>query len=146
MERTIKPLKEYVRAADFTNKSDMEIIAQYILDNELQNECIDLLNTILKAMIAERDAILNRSRAWIPNIVGNSIMNASSSRAKWRTTREEQSVLDQITCIYLLGMELNDDLQEKARMIFESRQRPFFAYTPMLEWLKEKYGIEFKEE
>ena len=47
--------------------------------------------------------------------------------------------------MYLLNMELSDSLLEWAKETIPKLKTPSVIFRPALEWLKEKYGVEFKD-
>lgn len=140
-----KPLKKYVETQNIMGKSDLEIIADYIIDNDIEEECVDLINTLLKAQIRKRDNILERTRSWLPSIIRMSISNAKNTNGRKSTTREEQDFYNLLTTKYLLDMELLEGEIEQAKAIIPNRNMPMCIFTDMLKWLDKKYGIRFKD-
>ena len=140
-----KPLKEYVNMQKLTGKTDLEIICHYIIDNDIELECVDLINRLLKAQIHKRDSILGRSRSWLPTLFKNVGINAKNVGNRKSTTREEQDFYNLLTARYLLDMDLLEGEIETAKQIIPNRNMPMFIFTDMLKWLDEKYGIRFKD-
>lgn len=140
-----KPLKKYVETQNLMGKSDLEIIADYIIDNDIEEECVDLINTLLKAQIRKRDNILERTRSWLPSIIRMSIINAKNTNGRKSTTREEQDFYNLLTTKYLLDMELLEGEIEQAKAIIPNRNMPMCIFTDMLKWLDSKYGIRFND-
>lgn len=140
-----KPLKEYVNMQKLTGKTDLEIICDYIIDNDIELECVDLINRLLKAQIHKRDSILARSRSWLPTLFKNVGINAKNVGNRKSTTREEQDFYNLLTARYLLDMDLLEGEIETAKQIIPNRNMPMCIFTDMLKWLDKKYGIRFKD-
>ena len=146
MKANPTPLSEYVKMQELTGESDADLILRFLSENETEEEMVDAIVRLLKISINKKDQILNQSRVWIPEIVGFRKANRSK-RVNTRTSSEREQILfDRLTCYFLLGMDIPDSVLEEAKSIIPNRERPFVIFNPMLEWLKEKYGIEFFKE
>lgn len=146
MKANPTPLSEYVEMQELTGESDADLILRFLSENEMEEEMVDAIVRLLKISINKKDQILNQSRVWIPTIVNNRKINKATEHRCAIPTEDEQILYDLLTSFFLLGMDIPDSVLEEAKLIIPNRERPFVIYNPMLEWLKEKYGIEFFKE
>ena len=139
-----KSLKEYVDNQIYTGESDFEIIARYLLENQLESEGIDLITMILKGRIKEQQRTIDNARSWIPTMISNSRANRTG-KPEYRTTEDEEMMFTKLTCKYILEMDLSEEEIERAKEVFTNRKCPKVIFMPMVEWLAKKYKIKFKD-
>ena len=84
------------------------------------------------------EAQLNYARSWIPNKV-------DLARANKNVTPCQAKLLDRLTDIYLLGMDIPSQYLDEVKATIPQMKMPQFIFVPMVEWLRDKYGIRFME-
>jgi hypothetical protein len=66
----MKQLKDYVEFQKFTDISDMEIITQYFIDNDMEEEAMELSHNLAKAKIEKmkhRQHIIKEWTYYLPS-------------------------------------------------------------------------------
>lgn len=140
----MKTLQEYIKIQGFTKQSDKEIIISYLLENDLETEMVDIIVELLKGKVAKMQDILTMSRAVIPSLFSKA--NAKNPKEKLYVFAEEELLLNKLTAYFLLDMDVPETVLEKARKVIPNCKQTTICYVPMVNWLKEKYGIEFQQE
>lgn len=129
-------LKELVTCQDYSEKSDMDIIREWFVKNNYESEGIELMAMLSKSKSDKLQNQLNIARIWIPVL---------PKPYEPKMSKDVSEQLYNITIKFLLGMDLSGDLLNWAKEMIPSMKTPTIIFVPMVEWLKDKYNIEFKD-
>ena len=132
-------LKKLIDNQDITGYSDLEIIKLWFVFNNCEQEGISIIAELSKSKTDKLERILINARSWIP------ILPDVIDNLKTEVNEEFAKNFSKIVNIHLLGMELNDELLEWAKDTMPKLKTPKTIFRPALEWLKNTYGIEFKD-
>ena len=108
--------------------NDKEIIVEYFVQNNMEYEGIN------KAQKVQDE--LDYIKSWMPNKV---------DMTKVYSCKEVGENLNQIITYQICGFELPNDLLEWAKENIPNMELPQLMFRDTIKWLKEKYGIEFKD-
>lgn len=136
-------LKDLVTQQRITGASDIDVIAQWFMLNNQESEGIELIAKLSKSKHDKLDHIIQNAQLWIPSLPD---MYESNNRGKNKLTYEHARKLTIITYKYLLYMELEGDLLEWAKETVPTLNTPTCIFNPMVDWLKDSYGIEFADQ
>ena len=133
----MKTLKELVDAQRITGDNDITIILKWFCENNKEQEGIELIAQLSKSKSDKLQKTLDNARMWIP-VLPN--MYDSNPDIK----KEAAIYLERMTKLYILGCDLPTDLIVWAKTNIPKMDMPTVIFIPMVEWLKAKYSIEFK--
>ena len=133
-------LKELIELQSITGESDLDIIKEWFISNDKETEGIALITKLAEEKSTKLERTLNYARIWIPNLP--ELYEAN----KRRVPRYICINLVKITHLHLLGMPLSDKLLKWAEETIPTMKMPKIIYVPMVEWLRDEYGIEFMKE
>ena len=68
------------------------------------------------------------------------------ARANKNVTPCQAKLLDRLTDIFLLGMDIPSQYLDEVKVTIPHMKMPQFIFIPMVEWLRDKCGIKFLEE
>lgn len=129
-------LKEYTDYQKFTGMSDMEIITQYFIDNDMEEAAMELSHNLAKAKIEKMKHRNNIIKTWAYTIPSEYLYNKYSLDVASRLHRIE---LD-----YIVNGEVTNGRLEWAKENLPNIKEPDVYFQPCIEWLAE-HGIKFKE-
>ena len=129
-------LKEYTDYQKFTGMSDMEIITQYFIDNDMEEEAMELSHNLAKAKIEKLKHRNNIIKTWAYTIPSEYLYNKYSV--------EVASRLHRIELDYIVNGEVTKGRLEWAKENLPNIKEPDVYFQPCIEWLAE-HGIKFKE-
>lgn len=116
--------------------SDKEIIVEYFVQNNMEYEGMNLLISLAKNKTQKVQNELDYIKSWIP---------AKIDMTKVHGYKEVGEILNQIITCQICGFELPNDLLEWAKENIPNMKLPQLMFRDTIKWLKEKYGIEFKD-
>ena len=58
----------------------------------------------------------------------------------------QAKMLDKLLTIFLLGMDIPSQYLDEVKATIPQMKIPQFIFVPMVEWLRDKYGIKFLEQ
>ena len=132
----MKQLKDYIEIQKFTDMSDMEIITQYFIDNDMEEEAMELSHNLAKAKIEKMKHRNNIIKTWVYTIPSEYLYQKYSV--------EIASILHRIELDYIVNGEVTSGRLEWAKENLPNIKEPDVYFQPCVEWL-EKHGIKFKE-
>lgn len=138
MEKNIS-LLELINAQPITGMSDLEIIKTWFIQNNYEQEGLTLIADLSKSKANKLETILCNARLWIPTLP------TTFEPLKTQISEEFAKKFGIIVNMYLLDMPLEGELLKWAKETFPKYKTPTVIFRPALEWLKDKYGIEFKD-
>lgn len=140
----IDPTKE-LSFAEFALKAQnlygmdfLGIVTQYVEERDLEFELLDIMPRLAKIKHNKAQSRLQYAQSWIPCKVDTHACNKKISV-------EQGRLFDLLTDLYCLGVEPTEKTLEEARKTFESMDTPTLIFVPMVEWMRDKYDIEFKD-
>lgn len=132
----MKALKDYIDMQKFFGMSDMEVITQYFIDNDMEEEAMELYHNLAKAKIDKMKHRRNIIKTWAYTIPSEYLYNKYSLDVASRLHRIE---LD-----YIVNGEVTNGRLEWAKEHLPNIKEPDVYFQPCIEWLAER-GIKFKD-
>ena len=133
-------LKELVDDQKFNCDDDLTIIERWFCLNNREQDGLDLISKLSKSKVDKLESILNTAKIWLPNIP-----DVYESNKKFGIDKDIASNINRITTYHLLGCEIPTNLLIWAEKTIPTIDTPKIIFIPMVEWLKTKYQIEFKD-
>ena len=134
----IEKFSEFARWCENMGLSPLQIIYEYLVQTNQEGDALEMIPKLAKRQTEKVQKQLDYARSWIPNKIDIFAGNKG-------ITREQAKTLDLLTDYFCLGMEVPEYYIEKARETVEHMKTPRFVFVPMVEWLRDKYGIEFMD-
>ena len=131
-------LSEYARAMEAFGEDPLYIIQEYIKTTGKEIEALGMVVALAANKSKKVEAQLNYARSWIPNKI-------DLARANNKETSCQAKLLDRLTNIFLLGMDIPPQYLEEVKTTIPQMKMPQFVFVPMVEWLRDKYGIRFMD-
>lgn len=141
----MKSLKEFVYMQALTGESDLDIIQCWFIENDMEQEGLKIIAELSYRKAYKIQQTLDYARTWVPIASVAAPKQPKYAKKYHYYDRETEERLVQITQYFLLAMPLSDFLLNWAKEKIPQMERPFAYFQPTVDWLKEKYGIEFKE-
>lgn len=116
--------------------SDKELIIKYFTQNNMEYEGMSLLISLATNKASKVQKELDYIKSWIPNKV---------DMTKLYTCKEVGENLNRIITCQICGIDLPTDLLGWAYENIPKMELPKLMFNDTIKWLKNKYGIEFKE-
>lgn len=132
-------LSEYARAMEAFGEEPLYIIQEYLKATGQEIEALGMVVTLAANKSNKIEAQLNYARSWIPNKI-------DLVKSNKKITIDQAKLLDRMTDIFLLGMDIPPQYLEEVKTAIPQMKMPQFVFVPMVEWLREKYGIRFMDE
>lgn len=130
-------LKSYTDIQHLTKATDMEIIVQYLIDNDMEEKAMEICHKLAQAKIQkikDRQHIIKEWTYCIP-----------SDYLYRNYPIEIATKLHQIELDYIVNGEVTDSRLEWAKANIPNIEEPLVYFQPCRRWLEEN-GIRFKEE
>lgn len=132
-------LSEYARAMEAFGEEPLYIIQEYLKATGQEIEALGMVVALAANKSKKVEAQLNYARSWIPNKI-------DLVKSNKKITADQAKLLDRLTDIFLLGMDIPSQYLEEVKTTIPQMKMPQFVFVPMVEWLREKYGIRFMDE
>lgn len=133
-------LSEFARNYELAGCEDpIKIISEYIIESNRESDALTIIPTLAKARLDKIQKQLDYARVWIPNKCDLQTCNKD-------ITTQQAKMLERLTDMYCLGLGLSEMSVEEARDVISNMKRPAIVFAPMVEWLRDKYGICFAED
>lgn len=131
-------LSDYAREMEAFGEDPLYIIQEYIKATGKEIEALGMVVALAANKSKKVETQLNYARSWIPNKV-------DLARANKKITADQAKLLDRLTDIFLLGVDIPPQYLEEVKTTIPQMKMPQFVFVPMVEWLRDKYGIQFME-
>ena len=131
-------LSDYARNMEAFGEDSLYIIQEYIKATGKEIEALGMVVTLAANKSNKVEAQLNYARSWIPNKV-------DLAKANKGVTARQAKLLDRLTDIFLLGMDIPSQYLDEVKATIPQMKMPQFIFVPVVEWLRDKYGIKFME-
>lgn len=132
-------LSEYARAMEAFGEEPLYIIQEYLKATGQEIEALGMVVALAANKSNKIEAQLNYARSWIPNKI-------DLVKSNKKITIDQAKLLDRMTDIFLLGMDIPLQYLEEVKTTIPQMKMPQFVFVPMVEWLRDKYGIQFMDE
>lgn len=132
-------LSDYAREMEAFGEDPLYIIQEYLKATGQEIEALGMVVALAANKSKKVEAQLNYARSWLPNKI-------DLARANKNVTPCQAKLLDRLTDIFLLGMDIPSQYLEEVKTTIPQMKMPQFIFVPMVEWLRDKYGIKFLEE
>lgn len=130
-------LKSYTDLQKLTGMSDMEIIIQYFIDNDMEEEAMNICHKLANSKIQKMKDREHIVREWAYTIPSDYLYK--------NYPIEIATMLHRMALDYIINGEVTDSRLEWARENVPNIERPLAYFQPCIKWLEEK-GIEFMED
>lgn len=132
-------LSEFAKNYEMMGCDDpIKIIREYIIESNRESDALTIIPTLAKARLDKIQQQLDYARVWIPN-------KCDLQKCNKNITAQQAKMLDRLTDVYCLGLEIPEVYIEEVKKVISNMKRPNIVFAPMVEWLKDKYGICFAE-
>lgn len=132
-------LSDYARDMEAFGEDSLYIIQEYIKATGQEIEALGMVVALAANKSNKIEAQLNYARSWIPNKI-------DLVKSNKKITIDQAKLLDRLTDIFLLGMDIPSQYLEEVKTTIPQMKMPKFIFVPMVEWLRDKYGIRFMDE
>ena len=132
-------LSDFARNMEAFGEDPLYIIQEYIKTTGKEIEALGMVVALAANKSKKVEAQLNYARSWIPNKV-------DLARANKNVSPCQAKLLDRLTDIFLLGMDIPSQYLDEVKATIPQIKMPQFIFVPMVEWLRDKYGIRFMED
>ena len=131
-------LSDYAKEMESFGEDPLYIIQEYIKTTGKEIEALGMVVALAVNKSKKVEAQLNYARLWIPNKV-------DLVKANKKVTPCQAKLLDRLTDIFLLGMDIPSQYLDEVKATIPQMKMPQFIFVPMVEWLRDKYGIRFMD-
>ena len=132
-------LSDFARNMEALGEDPLYIMQEYIKATGNEIEALGMVVALAANKSKNVEAQLNYARSWIPNKV-------DLARANKNVTPCQAKLLDRLTDIFLLGMDIPSQYLDEVKSTIPQMKMPRMIFVPMVEWLRDKYGIRFMGE
>lgn len=129
-------LSDFARNMEAFGEEPLYIIQEYLKATGQEIEALGMVVALAANKSNKIEAQLNYARSWIPNKI-------DLARANKNVTPCQAKLLDRLTDIFLLGMDIPSQYLDEVKATIPQMKMPQFIFVPMVEWLRDKYGIQF---
>lgn len=132
-------LSEFAKNYELAGCDDpIEIIREYIIESNRESDVLTIIPILAKARLDKIQTQLDYARVWIPN-------KCDLQKCNKDITAQQAKMLERLTDMHCLGLEISETYIEEVKKVISNMERPNIVFAPMVEWLKDKYGICFAE-
>lgn len=133
-------LSEFARNYELAGCEDpIKIISEYIIEVNRESDALTIIPTLAKARLDKIQKQLDYARVWIPN-------KCDLQKCNKDITAQQAEMLERLTDMYCLGLGISETYLDEVVNVISNMKRPAIVFSPMVEWLKDKYGICFAED
>lgn len=131
-------LSDFARNMEAFGEDPLYIIQEFIKTTGKEIEALGMVVALATNKSKKVESQLNYARSWLPNKV-------DLVKANKNVTPCQAKLLDRLTDIFLLGMDIPSQYLDEVKATIPQMKMPQFIFVPMVEWLRDKYGIRFME-
>ena len=132
----MKTLAEYIKLQAITGVSDIEIIRQFFIDNDIEEKGIELSYELTKTKIEKMKHRHHIIKEWTYNIPSEYLYN--------KYPLDVAVYLHRIELDYIVNGEVTDYRLEWAKENLPNIKEPEVYFQPCINWLTE-HGIKFQK-
>lgn len=133
----MKSLKELLEENKLFHYEDIDIIKKWFTENNLKEVGLQMISELAASKSEKIQKQLDYARTWIP--VKIDMKNVEGIDA------DTAVCLNKIITCYMLSMDLPEVYLEWAKENIPKMNLPKLFFMPAVGYLKDKYGIEFKD-
>lgn len=131
-------LSEFALHCEIMGMYPLDIIYEYLVQTKQEFEALEFMPKLAQSKANRIQSQLNYARSWIPNKV-------DVYKSNKNVTRQQAEIIDRLTDYYCLGMDIPEQYLAKVREVVPKMATPKIVFRPMIEWLRDKYNIMFKD-
>lgn len=131
-------LSDYAREMEAFGEDPLYIIQEYLKATGKEIEALGMVVALATNKSNKIEGQLNYARSWLPNVI-------DLARANKNVTPCQAKMLDKLLTFFLLGMDIPSQYLDEVKATIPQMKMPQFIFVPMVEWLRDKYGIKFME-
>lgn len=131
-------LSEFALHCERMGMKPLDIICEYLVQTKQEVKALDIIPKLAQSQANRIQSQLDYARSWIP-------LKVDVYKANKNVTRQQAEIIDRLTDYYCLGMDIPEQYLAKAREVVSNMATPKLIFTPMTEWLRDKYNIMFKD-
>ena len=132
----MKRLKDYIEYQKFFNISDIEIVTQFFIENDMEEEGMELSHKLAKSKIEKMKDRERVVKEWTYSIPSDYLYESYPVKIA--------TMLHRVELDYIVNGEVTGVRLEWAKENIPNIQMPYVYFQPCIEWL-EKNGIKFME-
>lgn len=132
-----KSLKELLEENKIYHYQDSEIIKRWFIENDLEDIGLQMIPELATSKSQKIQKQLDYARSWIPTKVDMTAVAGIEHNVAVR--------LNKIVTYCMLSMDLPQAILDWARENIPKMDLPKIFFMPTISYLKDKYGIEFKD-
>lgn len=133
----MKSLKQLIEENKLFHYEDIEIIKKWFIENNLEELGLQMIPELAVSKSTKIQKQLDYAQSWIPiKIDMNTVEGIDRDIAKR---------LNEIIMYCILSMDLPEFHLEWAKENIPKINLPKFFFMPTIDYLRDKYGIEFKD-
>lgn len=129
---------EFVLLCERMGMKPLDIIYEYLVQTKQETEALGMIPKLAQSKANRIQSQLDYARSWIP-------LKVDVYKSNRNVTRQQAEIIDRLTDYYCLGMDIPEQYLTKVREIIPNMEMPKLIFTPMTEWLRDKYNITFKD-
>ena len=129
-------LAELVAWQKVTGKTDLDIIAEFLIVNDMEEDGMDLANRLAKAKIDKMRKSRRRIREWAYTIPSGYLYETYPEKIA--------TMLHRVELDYIVNGEVTGSRLEWAKKNIPNLDTPRLYYQPCMQWLQ-KHKIYFKD-
>lgn len=133
----MKSLKELLEENKLFHCEDIEIIKKWFTENDLEELGLQIVLGLAGSKSEKIQKQLNYARTWIPAKIDMNTVDGIDG--------DTASYLNEIIMYCMLSMDLPEILLNWAKENIPKMNLPKFFFMPTINYLKDRYGIEFKD-
>lgn len=129
-------LADLVEWQKVTDKSDIEIITEFFIENDIEEEGMELVNRLAKAKIEKMQRDRRRIKEWTYTIPSGYLYEKYPEKIA--------TMLHRVELDYIVNGEVTGSRLEWAKKDIPHLDTPEIYFQPCLRWLQ-RNGINFKD-
>lgn len=131
----MKTLKELITMQSLTGEDDLQIIRQWFIQNNREQDGLTLIPLLAKSQTDKIQRKYDYALSWIPNLVD------MRTQLKDKALAENLNTL-QTLCSLSADLKNYQAIYDWAKANIPTMEIPHIFFLPTIKWLQ-KYGIEF---
>ena len=136
----MKTLQELLNAYKSFGMSDMEIIQNYFIQNDLESDALSMIPALAAAKSDKVQKKFDYARTWSLNFC-----HPCDNKGK-RFDQNTEDKLERLVTYHLFDIDIPEDMLKWAKETIPTMNMPSIFFVPAVEWLGKKYDIYFKND
>lgn len=131
----MKSLKELVAMQQLTQQDDLQIIKQWFIENNREQDGLTLIPLLAKSQTDKVQRKYDYALSWTPNLID------MHTQVKDKALADKLNTL-QTLCTLSADLTKYQEIYDWAKANIPTMEIPHIFFLPTVKWLQ-KYGIEF---